>query len=407
MARIDSIPNPTARSLSKSNAAGPSRAQEKRLRLLALCPAKLHSLRHGTGLRVHHLLRHLEQSHRITALIAEDFPSPAAVHLPLRRRLRSMMDFSRPYPFQPEFQQACQKAIASGQFDAIVVFGAELLQYVQACRIPVIADLVDEPVLATLRELRAQRGIAFLRSLKNATSLIGYQRRLCRNVSTCLVVSAENARSFARIVPGVEGIVLPNGVDTSFFHTTGLPAREGEIVFSGNMAFPPNIAACRHFAQRIFPGILAEFPLARWTIVGSDPHPSIEALGEHPRITVTGSIPDIRPIIEQAAVVVSPLISGGGIKNKVLEAWAMRKGIVATPLGCAGVEAHDKVNLLIAKDARSFIEKTVGLLRNPPAAEALGEAGYRTVIAKYSWQDKGMKLEHVLQLAVARTRGLA
>lgn len=403
MTRVTSTRNPTA----KSHHPNSDQSHEQRLRVLALCPKELSSLRHGTGLRVHHLLRHLEHSHAITTLIAENFPKQATGRLSPRQRLCGVMDFSRPYPFQPEFQQAVQEAIASDLFDAIVVFGADLLHYVQACRIPVIADLVDEPVLATLRELRAQSGLEFLRSIKHAASLVCYQRRMCRHVSTCLVVSAESARACSRVLPGMEVIVLPNGVDTSFFHATGLPVQQGEIVFSGNMSFPPNVAACLHFARRIFPGIVADFPQAHWTIVGSDPHSSIEALGKLPGITVTGSVPDVRPFIEQAAVVVSPLISGGGIKNKILEAWAMRKGIVATPLGCAGVEAQDQVNLLIAKDARSFIEKTAGLLRNPAAAEALGEAGYRTVITKYSWQDKGAQLERLLQSAVARARSFA
>jgi glycosyltransferase involved in cell wall biosynthesis len=376
----------------------------KRLNLLVLSLVNSQELCHGAGLRAHHLLRHLEQAHRITFLCAEDFPVPASARKGPAHRLYSMLNLHNPYPLQLEFQQAARRTIASGEFDAIVLFGTEMLQYLPLeCPIPMLADLVDEPVLATLRELHLLRGWEFLTTLKHALSVAIYERRLCRQVTSCMVVSEENARWFSRVVPSVQVAVIPNGVDTGFFRPQGLPVQQGEIVFSGNMGFPPNIAACLHFAERIFPRIAAAYPGAHWTIVGRDPHPSIAALGTLPGISVTGFVPDIRPYIERAAVIVSPLISGGGIKNKILEAWALHKAVVATPLGSAGVEARDEVNLLIAKDVPSFIEKTLRLLREPSAAQSLGAAGYSTVLTSYRWEKQAAEMEQLLQAAVRQS----
>src|SRR5208282_624807 len=144
-----------------------------------------------------------------------------------------------------------------------------------------------------------------------------------------------------RVMPGVLVRVIANGVDVEYFHPSGLPRMPHEIVFSGNMSFPPNIAACLWFADHVFPRICRALPAAHWTIVGSQPHACIQHLASRPGISVTGWVPDIRPYLEQASVYVSPLVSGGGIKNKILEAWAMQKAVVSTPLGCAGIEAHD------------------------------------------------------------------
>jgi len=375
--------------------------RDRRMRLLVVSQVAPNALCHGSGLRMYHLLRHLQRSHDITQLCADNYTAPP----PLRGaalRMRAMLSLKRPYPFQPDFQKVVEREIRS-PFDAILLFGAELLQYLPETKIPAVVDLIDEPFLATLRELPAQRGLEFLRTIKHALSLIPYERRLCRRVEACLVVSAENARSFTRLVPGVKVVVLPNGVDADFFRPAGRPVLRGELVFTGNMSFPPNVAACLYFAQKIFPAILGKLPDAHWTIVGSNPHPSIQKLARHPSITVAGFVPDIRPYIEQAAVVVSPLISGGGIKNKVLEAWAMRKGIVATPLGCAGVDAHDEQNLLIATEPAAFAAQTLRLIGDPALALSLGEAGHDTVLRQYAWQDKASSLESLLQAAVSRT----
>ena len=286
----------------------------------------------------------------------------------------------------------------SVDFDAVMVFGAELLHYIDGCRVPLVADVVDHPI--PLRGVAGHGVLNFLRTIKRSLSLVFYVRKWCRQARSNLLVSEREARSLARLIGRRRIAVVPNGVDTAYFASRGLPAQEGEIVFSGNMGFRPNVQACHYFAQRIFPQILEAFPKAHWTIAGSNPEPSIEKLAEHPSITVTGFVPDLRPYIEQATVVVSPLVSGGGIKNKILEAWAMKKGIVATPRGCAGVDATDGLNLLVANDPRSFAEKTVHLLRNPAKARELGRAGYDTVVKRYSWEDQARKLEQVLLSAV-------
>ena len=376
----------------------------RRLRVLVLSEVSPAALFHGTGLRAHHLLRFLEKVHEIELICAQDYPvlHPASTW---SGRLRSLFDFKRPFGFRPDLANAIEQKLLAARFDVILLFGAEMLQYLTNDGPPVVADLVDEPFRAALRGLNMAPGISAMRSLKRCLSLVAYERHWCRRTDTCVVVSDVDARSLSHLASGIRVMALPNGVDTSFFRPGMEEARLGEILFFGNMAFPPNVAAAVYFARKIFPLIRAVCPEAHWTVAGSNPHPDVQALTDLPGIEVTGSVPDLRPYIERASVIVSPMISGGGIKNKILEAWAMRKGIVATPSGCAGVDARDGVNLYIARQPRIFAEKTIRLLRCPQEAAAFGRAGQEMVQARYSWEEKAAALSQLLlTIATGKTR---
>lgn len=368
-----------------------------RPRLLVLTSTDAEALHHGSGLRAYHLLRRLSHSYEITYLNAEPFMAPEPFQPPFLQRLRSLIQLRSPYPLEPELQRAFDRALLEQSSDAVFVMGAHLLHYAEHCDVPVIADLVDDPILTVMREIRVQGFSAeSLRLAKHVLELCPYLRRTCRKASHCTLVSEQDARWLGRVVPGAAVSVVSNGVDADFFHPVGLAVKPREIVFSGVMGFAPNVAAAQYFAKQVFPKIRAALPECQWSIVGGGPSPDVQALAG-PNVRVTGFVPDLRPYLEQAAVIVSPLVSGSGIKNKILEAWAMAKAVVATPLGCAGIDAHDGVNLLIARNANEFAAKTVHLLTHPEEARGLGCCAQQTVAAKYSWDEKSALLDRILQ----------
>jgi glycosyltransferase involved in cell wall biosynthesis len=367
------------------------------VRLLVLTESSPEAICHGIGLRAHHLLRRLSHSYEISYLTADQFVSPKPSHPLHLRRLGSCFQIENPYRVEPELQRAFDCALREQSFDAIIVMGANMLHYAEHCSVPVIADLVDEPVLAALREIRVQ-GLSAnsLRMAKHVLELFPYLRRLCHKARHCILVSEQDARWLRRIVHGVSVSVLPNGVDSDFFHPSGLPVNSREIVFSGIMGFPPNIAAAQYFACQIFPKIREALPECQWSIVGGAPSPEVQALAG-PNIRVTGFVPDIRPYLEQAAVIISPLVSGGGMKNKILEAWAMGKAVVATPLGCTGIDVRDGVNLLLARNAGDFAAKTIYLMTHPEKAREIGCCARQAVAAHYAWDEKSLLLDRILQ----------
>lgn len=363
---------------------------ENRLRLLVLAQTAPESVCHGIGLRAHHLLRRLAADWHVQCISADEFMNTAA----------EMRMCFRPYRYDLGLQQAFDEKVRAGAFDAVLVMGADLLQYAEHCRPPVVADLVDEPVLAALREIRVS-GISSrtLRVAKHVAELLPYLRCHCRRVSHCILVSSQDAAWLGRVVGDIPISVVPNGVDLDYFRPAVLAPKPLEIVFSGIMGFAPNVAGAKYFAKEVFPRIRAVLPECRWSIVGGSPTVEVLALaGTH--VQVTGFVPDLRPHIEQAAVVVSPLVSGGGMKNKILEAWAMGKAVVATPLGCAGITARDGVDLLIAHNAAEFAAQTVYLLTHPIEARRIGTCARKSVAANYSWDDKAAHLDRILRDAI-------
>ena len=368
-----------------------------RFRLLVLSETSPEAICHGIGLRAYHLLSRLPSFYDITFLSAQQHKSAPPSQASRLRRLRSFFQWQRPYHFEPELQDAFNRMLRDQSFDAVLVMGADLLQYTGHCDVPIVADLVDEPMLAAVREIRVQ-GLSpdGLRLTKHLFELLPYLRRTCRRARHCILVSQQDARWLRRIVPGIPVSILPNGVDATYFRPSGLPVNPREIVFSGIMGFPPNIAAALYFARQVFPRIRMALPECQWSIVGGSPAPQVQALAGS-NIRVTGFVPDLRSHLEQAAVIVSPLLSGGGIKNKILEAWAMSKAVVATPLGCAGIDTQDGVNLLIARSADEFAAKTVYLLTHPEHARRIGCAAQQWVTTQYSWEEQSALLDRILR----------
>jgi glycosyltransferase involved in cell wall biosynthesis len=136
-------------------------------------------------------------------------------------------------------------------------------------------------------------------------------------------------------------------------------------------------------------------------LVGTDPTPEVRALACD-AIEVTGYVDDVRPHLDRARVFVCPLRKGAGIKNKILQAWAMGKAVVATPQSVGGLEVQEGVNVLVRPFNRGFVEAIVALLNDPARAAALGEAGRRTVLDHYTWDLKAAELDRQLHDVACR-----
>lgn len=405
---------------------GPTTAHVRRsLSLLALSPVPLGALRTGHGLRVHHMLRRLAVRHRITLVHwSEDrdrsneagevasmrvvpCEGPSLAQASGLRRLARAFSLRHPYPSSIPMRETVRMLVASGGFDVVLAFHPALLDLAAEVRgLPVVADFVDEPVLGALRQLRAAGGgLALARLARFAVAAARYERLHCRNVSTCVVVGEDDARWLRRVVSGAVVRVVPNGVDSDYFRPAGTATEPYLLVFTGRMDFPPNIAAVLHFHRRILPRIRRRCPQVRWAVVGAEPVPEVRSLQADPSVTVTGFVEDVRPHLESAAVVVSPLVTGSGIKTKVLEAWAMSRPVVATPLGCTGLRAHDGENLRIAGHPEEFAARVLELFQDPSEAAELGRAGRLTVLRHYDWDSQANRLEGILYDTLERHRG--
>jgi glycosyltransferase involved in cell wall biosynthesis len=201
--------------------------------------------------------------------------------------------------------------------------------------------------------------------------------------------------------------VIPNGVELPPFPPQSGPPTDGhDLVFVGEMSYPPNVDAVKFFARKILPGIRREISDARFLIVGRNPDPSVRTLHDGSTIIVTGSVPDVEPYLRQATLVVVPIRFGGGTRLKILEAMAYRKAVVSTSAGAEGIEAESGSHLLLANDPRAFANACLRALRDENLRKNLTVAAYRLVSEKYQWSQIELKMRAMFQSTVPMGRSV-
>ncbi|SEK60192.1 glycosyltransferase family 4 protein [Ectothiorhodospira marina] len=371
----------------------------------------------GQNLRLTHYVPALATRHRVDLVHAGAKPEPyeglqgcfgeilhVADWLPPRGRgaWHRIMDAMNPQKLVPSSQtmlQAIRRLHQENSYDVLWVGGFRLMPSVpDDLNIPVLVDECDHDGL-TLRRLllRERRPYRWLRLYKRYRLTLAFERRLAPRARAVLFVAPADRESFVRNCPQVPTHVIPNGVDATFFAPPFKKAQNsGEIVFEGNLSFPPNVDAACHLARDILPCIRRVMPHVHLTLVGQDPSEEIKALAHDKAIEVTGFVSDIRPYLARAQLFACPMRLGSGIKNKILQAWSMGVPIVATPLAVDGLEARDGANVRIAVKPQAFADQVLALLSDKGQRRRMASEGRKTVLAHYTWEAQAKKLESLL-----------
>lgn len=242
---------------------------------------------------------------------------------------------------------------------------------------------------------------------REGARLLTFERKAAGAADRSLFVTEAEAALFQRAAPEVaqKVAVMQNGVDAHYFSPdTGFDspyAPGGPIVlFTGAMDYWPNIDAVSWFAKSILPLVRARFGDVRFWIVGMNPSPAVlELAGEG--VTVTGTVPDVRPYLAHANVVVAPLRIARGIQNKVLEAMAMARPVVLSAAPAVGLAARDGRECLVADGEDAFADGVVQLLADADRGQAMGQAARECVLGNYSWQAHLSLLDELLQQGAA------
>jgi glycosyltransferase involved in cell wall biosynthesis len=220
------------------------------------------------------------------------------------------------------------------------------------------------------------------RLLNQAGRYYKFERNYCRRYDLVVTVSEHDADWVREHYQPQRVITVPLPVDTEYFRPR--PAAEvvrNRILFTGLMNHPPNTDAANFFSREVFPRIREVVPDAEFFIVGRNPPTETEALSSLPGVHVTGGVPDIRPWMSSAAVIVVPLRYGSGARQKILEAWAMEKFVVSTTVGAEGLEYQSGMNLAIADDAQTMAATVIRALVEPACRDHVRFAGRPRAIA--------------------------
>ncbi len=199
---------------------------------------------------------------------------------------------------------------------------------------------------------------------------------------------------------------MDNGVDAAHFapdpsHRSPYAAGETPIVFTGAMDYWPNVDAVVWFAREALPRLAERWPALRFHIVGRNPAPSVRALAS-PAVNVTGTVADVRPWLQHAAVVVAPLRLARGIQNKILEAMAMARPVVAAAACVEAMRAAPGLELSAAGSVHDYVREVSALLAEPARATVMGVAARERVLRDYSWDAHLAAFDrHLAALSVA------
>lgn len=288
------------------------------------------------------------------------------------------------------------RTLAERPIDTVFVFSGQMGQYIPhdfAGRVVIdLCDVDSAKFEAYARQHRPLRG--WIHAREGRLLAAEEARLVARADATLLVSEPEAALLRSRLGGGGAGILaVGNGVDTGFFDPATVaphPALVAEpgphLVFTGQMDYPPNVAAVRRTVQALMPAIRAEHPQARFHVVGRAPSVEVRALDGANGTRVWGEVPDVRPFLAVADLVVAPLAIARGVQNKVLEAMAMARPVLLTPEAAQGIGGADGAHYAVAGDDPALVERALALLGAGPQALSMAAAARRFVVAEKSWE---------------------
>lgn len=391
----------------------------------------------GDKVRSYHLLKHLSERHRVFLGTFVDDPADAACVEVVRQfcadlcaprlnprlaKVRSLAGLVTREALSVRYYDDAglgawvRRTLADQKIDVIVIFSSVMAQYVarepSARGLPVVVDFVDVDSAKWTQYAAAHRWPWSWLYRREGLCLLAYERALASRSRRSFFVTESELALFQGMAPECASKLeaMSNGVDSDYFapdlHRASpfagvSPQIAPEvIVFTGAMDYWPNIDAVIWFVNDMLPALRRTRPQLCFYIVGRNPSPSVLALAGE-AVRVTGTVADVRPYLQHATAVVAPLRVARGIQNKILEAMAMARPVVASRACAEAIDADGGVELSSAVDAPDFVRALEALLQSPARAKAMGLAGRERVIKRYSWAAHLSHIDHYLEAAPA------
>lgn len=233
-----------------------------------------------------------------------------------------------------------------------------------------------------------------------------YEQRMFVGFDRVIVLSEADAKALHTLRPELPLQVIPNGVHTGYFIPTIYEPDQPILAFVGNYEYAPNLDAATRLVKEIFPLIQKRVPAARLLLIGRAPPAELRALAGS-SIEVTGQVQDVRPYLDRTLIFVSALRLGAGLKNKLLEALAMQKPVVATQLSCDGIDVINGQHVLIAESSEDIAHAVLRLMKDGELRQRLARAGRELVEERYTWRivaEQYEALYRTLSLARAKSK---
>lgn len=380
-----------------------------------------HPLPADNGLRLHldHLLRELRTRHEVTLvsmtrpgddLAAEALcdrfvavPGPRGRGARLRQEMLSLPS-RRPVLVEQVRSSGLARVVRAeaARHEVVHLEPGWAAGLIPAARPkPVVVATLDAWHLNWAAEADVTTGLRRYLKAREAARMKAFESRAYGEADALVVVTERDADVLRALDPRLRPEVVTNGVDTTHFAPDGRARDPRTILFTGAMGYAPNVDAAVFAATRVLPLVRETLPDARLVLAGRDPSAAVEALrGEH--VTVTGTVPDLRPLLWECGAYLCPMRSGTGVKNKLLEALAAGAPSVATPLAVAGLGAEPD-QVLVAEGEHDLAAALVRVLTDDTLRERLASRGWG-IAARLSWSAVAQEYERVYRTAVSHSR---
>ena len=382
----------------------------------------------GDKIRSFHLLRHLGTRYEIHLGAFVDDPDDwpyqdalkpycASIKLiplnPRRAKLASLSGLlsgealTLPYYRSRELKRWAAKLAASGTVTRGLAFSSAMAKFMPPTLARRVIDMVDVDSDKWTQYASTQRWPLSWVYAREGRKLAEWEARVAQDFDATLLVSHDEAALLQQHVPQARHKigVFENGVDAEYFspardYPNPYPTEVQGVVFTGAMDYWPNIDAVSWFAERIFPAVRDAVPAAQFTIVGSRPGAAVLALARQPGVVVTGSVSDVRPYLAHAACAVAPLRIARGVQNKVLEAMAMARPVVASAQAAEGIRAEAGRDFILAQGEAEFARAVVAQLQTPASAARARDC----ILENYDWARNLRAIDPLFDLTQALPR---
>ncbi|WP_326539095.1 TIGR03087 family PEP-CTERM/XrtA system glycosyltransferase [Pseudorhodoferax sp.] len=316
-------------------------------------------------------------------------------------RLPLVTPSSMGYFYSADLQRRIDRLLASQHWDLIFVHCSSVAQYV--------AHVQDVPKILDFGDMDSQKWLEYanykffplsLGYRLEGTKMEAAEKRLARRFDLCTATTRAEWETLEGFGTGAATDWFPNGVDANFFCPIDEPYDADTISFIGRMDYYPNQECMARFCAQTWPLLRARRPALKLLIVGADPSPAMRKLGELPGVTVTGSVPDVRPFIRSSAAMVAPLAIARGTQNKILEAMAMGVPVVTSSIAAGGVDAEADAHFLVADTPQQQAEALLRLVEQPAERARLAQAGRARMLSHHAWPHSMTRLDGIIERCV-------
>ncbi len=320
-------------------------------------------------------------------------------------RLPTPTPSSMGFFYSADVARTVREWVARERYDLILVHCSSVAQYV--------ADVKGTPKILDFGDMDSQKWLEYARykpfPLNLGYSLEGRklereESRLARCFDVCTATTRAEWQTLEGYNTGVASDWFPNGVDAEYFAPSSEPYDPDTVAFVGRMDYYPNQECMFDFCSRTLPLLQAKRPTLKLVIVGADPSPAVRNLQRLPGVTVTGSVPDVRPYLRRAAVMVAPLKIARGTQNKILEAMAAGVPVVTSSAAAGGVDAIPEEHFLVADDPPTVADAVLRITGNPAERKRLSAAGRGRMLSHHNWAHSMQRLDRIIERCLGAER---